>query len=355
MNNLFKRSIEIIRSNQSPSGAYLASPNFPTYHYSWFRDGAFIAYAMDLAGEHESSARFHDWAANTILRNADVAARAVSLARTNDPLSHIDILHTRYTVAGEPASDEEWPNFQLDGFGTWLWALAQHCRRSDRTPADTWIEAGRCTADYLAALWQRPCYDCWEEYPDKIHIHTLAAIYGGLKAYQEISRSDHSVTLQQIAGYIDQYGSAEGHYVKFVGSHTVDASLVGLAVPYEVVAAEAKLMCETIERIETSLVRGGGVHRFPTDTYYGGGEWVLLAGWLGWYYARLGEVERARALLTWIEAQADAKGNLPEQVPATLNDPNYYEPWVNRWGSIANPLLWSHAMYIILHQALETV
>ena len=38
--------------------------------------------------------------------------------------------------------------------------------------------AGVC--DYLAALWQLPCYDCWEEFPDRVHPHTLAAIYAGL-------------------------------------------------------------------------------------------------------------------------------------------------------------------------------
>jgi len=26
------------------------------------------------------------------------------------------------------------------------------------------------------------------------------------------------------------------------------------------------------------------MHRYADDTYYGGGEWVLLATWLGWYY-----------------------------------------------------------------------
>jgi hypothetical protein len=33
-----------------------------------------------------------------------------------------------------------------------------------------------------------------------------------------------------------------------------------------------------------------------------------------------------------------------------MNDPNYYEPWRERWGDIANPLLWAHAKYIILKQ-----
>ena len=60
MIDLYRRSIQIILENQSGSGAYIASPHFPTYHYCWFRDGAFCAYAMDLAGERESAARFHD-------------------------------------------------------------------------------------------------------------------------------------------------------------------------------------------------------------------------------------------------------------------------------------------------------
>ncbi len=62
--NLVDRSIEIIYDGQSDTGAYLASPNFETYHYSWFRDGAFIAYAMDKVGESKSAERFHTWVAD---------------------------------------------------------------------------------------------------------------------------------------------------------------------------------------------------------------------------------------------------------------------------------------------------
>jgi isomaltose glucohydrolase len=62
-NYLYQRSIEIILENQSPGGGYIASPNFPTDHYCWFRDGAFIAYAMDLASQHEGAQRFHQWVA----------------------------------------------------------------------------------------------------------------------------------------------------------------------------------------------------------------------------------------------------------------------------------------------------
>jgi GH15 family glucan-1,4-alpha-glucosidase len=74
----------------------------------------------------------------------------------------------------------------------------------------------------------------------------------------------------------------------------------------------------------------------------------LLAGWLGWYQGEVGKSDQAKRLLQWIEEQADATGEMPEQVPATLNNANYLAPWVERWGPIAKPLLWSHAMYVIL-------
>jgi len=80
--DLFQRSVQAILTHQAPSGAYPACPNFPVYRYAWFRDGAFIAYAMDVAGQHESAHRFHDWAACTILRHTDRTERAIAKARS---------------------------------------------------------------------------------------------------------------------------------------------------------------------------------------------------------------------------------------------------------------------------------
>lgn len=351
MTDLFHRSIEIILQNQTPGGAYLASPNFPTYHYCWFRDGAFIAYAMNLVGEHESAERFYRWAAGAINARADVIRRAITKAAKGEPLSGADYLHTRYSPDGSDAADEEWPNFQLDGFGTWLWAMGEYQRLSGRGLPTEWRQAARLVADYLSALWPLPCYDCWEEFPDRVHPHTLAAIYGGLQAHTRFARVDHDPTLKTIRRFLYEHASADGHFVKFVGSTEVDASLVGLAVPYRVVAPADPLMRRTVERIEHDLRRGGGVHRYAADTYYGGGEWALLTAWLGWYYAEVGEWEKAEAALRWLEAQADAALQLPEQVPQTLNDPTYYTSWRKRWGDIATPLLWSHAEYIILSLA----
>ena len=54
----------------------------------------------------------------------------------------------------------------------------------------------------------------------------------------------------------------------------------------------------------------------------------------------------------WAEAHANANGDLPEQVNNVMFDPSYYERWVEERGEIARPLLWTHAKYLIVRQAL---
>jgi GH15 family glucan-1,4-alpha-glucosidase len=344
--------MDIILENQAASGAYLACPNFPTYQYSWFRDGSYIAYAMDRVGEHHSASRFFDWAAGVIMARRKLITQAVEKAQAGKQLGVDEILHTRYTTGGDAARDE-WPNFQLDGFGTLLWAMGQH-QKSTQTPLkESWRQACALLVDYLSALWCRPCFDCWEEFPDENHTYTLAAIYAGVRTSQGLLNHDYEPVLAGIKEFIHENAVRTGHFTKFAGTDMVDASLLGLSVPYSVFPIDDPRSKKTLEKIDEKLCEGGGLHRYAEDTYYGGGEWVLLTGWMGWYYAQSGIWDRALELKTWIEAQADEFGQLPEQVPATLNDPSMYQPWVDRWGEIARPLLWSHAMYLILANFLE--
>lgn len=352
MVDLYAHSLDVILAHQSSTGAYVASPNFPTYHYCWFRDGAFTAYAMNLAGHVTSAALFHAWAARAVNARAEKVERAVDKAQRGLPLADDDILHTRYTLNGEDGTREEWPNFQLDGFGTWLWALAEHTRLAGQPISAEERQAASLVAEYLAALWPRPCYDCWEEFPDDVHSHTLAAVYAGLRAAAAQGWNDQARAAADIRRFVLEHAVMDGHFVKRLGTTAVDASLLGLATPYRLVAPDDPRMRATVNRIEADLCRNGGPHRYAADTYYGGGEWVLLAEWLAWYYVDVGERGRGEALLRWAEAQADATGDLPEQVATHLNDPAFLIPWRERWGDIARPLLWSHAKYVILRQAL---
>lgn len=359
MNDLYQRSIGIILENQSPSGGYIASPNFPTYHYCWFRDGSFIAYAMDLAGQHESASRFHQWVADRINERRELVRAGLAKARSGEKLTDTEILHTRYRLDGTDGEPGDWPNFQLDGFGTWLWALNEHQKQNPEMQlSKSLLDAARLVADYLSGLWSFPCYDCWEEFPEHIHPHTLAAIYGGLQAYTELTGRSHQTITERIKERLLAGTEVFGHFVKFPDSPAVDASLLGLSMPYGVVAPDHPTMLKTVEQIEMTILQDGGLHRYAADTYFGGGAWILLTAWLGWFYVDLASSrpdlkkslhQKTQACLAWIESHASNHQYLPEQVAEGLNAPTYYATWVDRWGEIACPLLWSHAKYIILY------
>jgi len=358
MNDLYQRSIEIILENQSANGAYIASPNFPTYHYCWFRDGSFIAYAMDLAGQHTSAQRFHQWVAGRVNERKDLVRTGLAKARSGKKLTEAEILHTRYRLDGTDGEPGNWPNFQLDGFGTWLWALNEHHKQNPQTQlSQELLNATELVSDYLSELWSLPNYDCWEEFPDHIHPHTLAAIYGGLQAHTELTGKNHQEVTDAIRKQLLSSAESFGHFVKFPDAPAVDASLLGLAVPYGVAAVDDPLMVKTVEHIEATILHNGGVHRYAKDSYYGGGAWILLTAWLCWYYVELaakcpdlaGDLQqKIQVCQRWIESHVDSNLNLPEQVAENLNVPSYYPTWVERWGDIASPLLWSHAKYIVL-------
>jgi GH15 family glucan-1,4-alpha-glucosidase len=113
-------------------------------------------------------------------------------------------------------------------------------------------------------------------------------------------------------------------------------------------------MAATVKEIETRLLRNnGGVYRFEADVYFGGGEWILLTAWLGLHFLQTNQRSKAEKMLAWIENQADGNLYLPEQVNGAVLHPGEYQPWVNKWGPVANPLLWSHAMYLLLYSKLQ--
>jgi GH15 family glucan-1,4-alpha-glucosidase len=360
---LVTRSIALIESGQAANGAYVACPSYPTYNYCWFRDGTFIAYAMDLWQKHASACRFYDWAAQIIGARTDAVERCLEKSDQGHPLNPADLLHTRYTLDGQQ-SDEDWPNFQLDGFGTLLWGFQRHTQLAgmDAMPA-SWASAASLLVRYLAALWPRPNYDCWEEFPDQIATSTLATLHAGLHAISTVPALNERDTLlaRETAGKIKQWVQTravyDGHLVKHIdGEDAVDASLLWASVPFgehALFLCTDPLMQATVARIESDLLGGtGGVHRYRKDTFYGGGEWMLLTALLGEYRVQIGDRMGANRCLASVEAHADDEGHLPEQSGAAPLYPANVQPWLERWGPVARPLLWSHAAYLSLSAKL---
>lgn len=354
--SLRQTSIETIKKYQHESGAYVASPNFPTYNYSWLRDGSFIAFGMDCVGEHQSAARFYRWVHNTLCKHQHKARKALEQHRKGQHVDPSDLLHTRYTVEGGEG-EENWPNFQLDGYGTWLWGLASHIQATENIQLLVeFRESIDLTLDYIQEFWSLPNYDCWEEFGDRQHPATLACLFGGLQAISSLIADNRglNLTAQKIRSHILEEFVYDQRVNKFCDRPSVDANLLWLTIPFDVFGPDDPIIQSTVREIETTLkYDGGGVHRYAEDTYYGGGLWVLLSAWLGWYYTQVGRDLEAQEILQWIENQQTREGELPEQVTNRMNSPEFYQPWVEKWGEIACPLLWSHAMYLVLNEKIR--
>ena len=179
---LARRSLEVLQAGQAPSGAFVASPVFEVYRYAWLRDGAFCAHAFDLVGEREAAAQWHDWVTTSIEAHRlsiEGVVRRIAGGETPPPSA---MPPARYTLDGalEPPEDDPWPNFQIDGYGMWLWSLQEHLapaplpERLARTVA--------LVAAYLRETWRLKCFNCWEEFDGGVHASTLAAALRGLEA-----------------------------------------------------------------------------------------------------------------------------------------------------------------------------
>jgi isomaltose glucohydrolase len=307
---LARRSIEVIRTGQDSSGAYVACPQFEPYRYCWFRDGSFIADAMSRVGEVESAEGFFGWCSQVI-------------ASRRERIEAGEMLHARYTLDGrDDVSD--WPKRQHDGHGLWLWALREHLDRHGRDPGP-FREAVELTTAYLERVAREPCVDWWEE-REGLHGATLACVIAGQRAWAVPTRIDI-----------------------LLAEDRLDASLLVL-VPLGLDGGDV------IRRVERSLVSTtGGVHRHLDDVYYGGGEWVLLTALLGWAYASIGATSAAEEKLAWVCDRAGPRGHLPEQVKDHLLHPDSYDLWVDTWGPPPCPLLWSHAMFLTLAHELDEI
>src|SRR5215470_6439295 len=251
---LAQRSVAVIHENQDTSGAFLASPNFPVYRYSWLRDGAFIADAMSRAGATECAERFFGWCARLIAARVDTIDELLSRRRSGERLEHSDFLHARYGVDGSEGS-EQWWNFQLDGYGTWLWALDGHARRYRRS-VDPYLDGAVASARYIAAFWSQPSYDWWEEHPDHVHTSTLASIAAGLSALagwgsvpaslRELARGE----AEAIRRAILSRGVRDGHLVKWLAGDEVDASLIACSTAFGLLAPDDPITASTVGVIE---------------------------------------------------------------------------------------------------------
>ena len=149
-------------------------------------------------------------------------------------------------------------------------------------------------------------------------------------------------------------GVKDGHLIKWIGGEDVDGSLAALISPLGLIDPSSELAIKTVSEIKNQLGLLG-TRRHVNDVYFGGGRWLILSCFLALSLIQIGEYESAQEVITWLESQADSDLELPEQVGDDLLFPEAKKEWVAKWGEPAKPLLWSHAMYLMLNSELNKV
>jgi len=143
--------------------------------------------------------------------------------------------------------------------------------------------------------------------------------------------------------------SEKDYFRRTTGSlsdNRVDASLLGLVWPCEIVSAKDKRIVNTVKMIEKSFGKDFKVHRYENDEYdgwlidgqqtkQGAGYWPLLNFWMSIYYLK--KNDKAKAKKYYNQVLKDVKGaRLPEQV------------FENKIQKAVAPLCWSHSMYVFI-------
>jgi len=273
--------VTAILAAQTESGAILACPTYPTYRYSWLRDGAFCAVALDRASQVGASCRFHGWVSARVLAFEAAMRRAIeAIALGVEPAAE-DYLPCRFASSGLAPADDGWGAFQMDGPGLWLWALREHAAASAGLGSlDSGTRrAAAVAAEYVAALWRRPSFDAWEEHAGHLSTSTLAACLAGLLSAHRLGLEipGMQAAVEGIRLELAVRSRRLGYLPRSDADDAIDASLLWCGPLLGVFHRRDGAWRASLKRLESDLVGpGGGAYRYRADTFYGGGQWPVL-------------------------------------------------------------------------------
>ena len=357
--------LRVLRALQDADGGVLAAPECDPerrrsggYGFVWARDLAFIMLAAAVAGQRDVVDGSLAW-----------------LVRAQSPDG---LYEQRHWSDGRVAPT--W-GLQLDETGAVLHAVHAVARVLDDPSVveRCWLTV-RSAADALSGLLDPhtglppASLDAWEERVG-VHTYTVAATIAGLEAAAAMAEGrdgaagerwsaaaarcreglDALLWSPELGRFLrgrdvarDDDGGAPvpprhqppgrpGHPVRSVEpvDATVDASLLGLAYPFGVLAHDDPRLVATIDAVERELRAGPGLLRYLGDPYVGGNPWLLTRLWLGLARRAPGAADTADGVED-VAACATAGLLLPEQVDVETGRP----VWVV-------PLAWTHAFYAL--------
>ncbi|MFH0952291.1 MAG: glycoside hydrolase family 15 protein [Patescibacteria group bacterium] len=333
---LLKTSERVFRESARENGAIMAigqikpaqSNKLINYDQVWPRIGSFVSLAADVLAIPLAEPWFN-WLMN---RPEDFA---------KDKL-----LFTNYDSEGGIGSAGRL--FTPDQMGTVLLVLYRYYQ-SDISRGKVWRDLISRLADGLCQAWDQDHFltgtaDHWED-PERQTItdkennfsYSLAACARGLLCANDFyENKTWRDTAKQMVDIIKKsYNKSGGYYYRSTGSDpdpTIDASLIGLTLPFEIIDSDDKKMIKTVQKIEETIVINGGVHRYQFDyreTEDGdveGSPWPMLNFMMAMYWAERGNTTKAEAYYQWVIDRVDkylpCQLTLDKQIkeyPYTLN------------------------------------
>ena len=295
------------------------------YRYVWIRDAALTVRALVDVGSLTEAEAFLDWL-------HDVVAAASSPER----------LHPLYSIYGSELGPEavldHLPGYagsrpvrvgnaaqgqvQLDVFGPVV-ALVDEVSRARGSVSDAeWQLVVDCVTA-VSHRWTEPDHGIWEirDHP-RHHVHSrmmcwLAADRGVRVAERRgVPHAEWEALAGQIVADIEANGFDDelDAYVCAYDRRVADAAVLqGILEGYP---ASPERIAGTIAFIEKHLRRSGGVYRYLYDDGLSGHEGAMhiCGAWLAAAYARLGQLDHARQMLTAMSDAAGVTDLLPEQV-----------------------------------------
>lgn len=370
--SMYHRSLLVIRTQIDNGGAILAANDsdvllhYPDhYSYVWPRDGALVAYALDLAGYPELSARFFEFCSRIISEGGY-------------------FLH-KYNPDGTLGSswhpwwkdDKAQLPIQEDETALVLFALGEHYHsyKDVEFIEKLYRPLVKKAADFLVSYRDPvtklplPSFDLWEERRG-VFTFTCAAVYGALKAAEtfasllsdNISAQNYKLAATEVLEGMEKflYCKESGRFLRGIypkdsgeweKDYTLDSSMYGI-FEFGAFSANDPKVLATMEAIRQGLrinTEIGGIARYTGDYYakisddiqnVPGNPWVICTLWMAEWYAdkaqTFDELNKARDYLEWAVKNSLLSGVMPEQV----------HPYTGEDLSVS-PLTWSHSTFVL--------
>jgi GH15 family glucan-1,4-alpha-glucosidase len=375
VSRLYLLSLLILRTQVDNEGAILAANDSDiassvrdTYSYMWPRDGALVAYALDMAGYLDITRLFYKFCRDVISKEGYL------LHKYNPDRTLASSWHPWMRDGRKDLPIQE------DETALVLWALWKHFEKWKDIEYVKPLYRSLIirAANFLASYRDQrtglplPSYDLWEERRGVLAF-TTAAVWAGLTAAAKFARAfgESAVADQYEAAAAQMKAGVEtvlfrperDRFVRMANrrpdgswefDETIDASLYGLW-HFGMFPADDWRIVKTMKTVQERLwikTGVGGVARYDNDYYHQqsqdlanvpGNPWFICTLWLAqWMIATARsrqDLKPAVELLEWCARHGLPSGVLAEQV-----HPNTHAPLS------VSPLTWSHGTFVMTVQ-----